>query len=232
MMEGDANPNRGFMGVFWSCDAGHVVTENPNLAYHIPREGGNIYVDAMVIPSTSRNPAAANRFLYYINSFNAENPAASAAFRNMSAVGAPSAVEAAMVAFRSSLLANDEVANIYGYTMEDLFGDQKVGDRDTDMYVWEMYVNIIMFPHLYERYIDGEYVNQNILNRTQYMRDWGADVENELTLMWNRVQVAPGGCAAAGPEAVGAAFIFLGFGGGAAGTGKLIHKFKRHRNHR
>ena len=212
--------NRGFMGVFWSCDAGYVLTENSNLAYHVPKLGGNVYVDAMVIPSTARNPVAANYFLYYINKFDPANPGASAAFRNMSAVGAPSAVEAAMEAFRDSVIANDGVANIYDEKIKDMFGDKRVGDRPTDMFVWEMYTNVIMFPHLYP--------GENILDRTSHMRDWGPSVEQELALMWSRVLVATSGCDNADATM---AFVFVPLGlmgvGTPVGMAAVKSKMKR-----
>ncbi|MCL2370886.1 MAG: hypothetical protein FWC80_06650 [Firmicutes bacterium] len=173
--------SRGFLGIFWSCD-GYVITENPNIVYHIPIEGSNMYVDAMVIPRFARNERAARYFIYYINKYNAQSPATSAAFRNMTATGAPSGVEQSMIDFRTSLNLDDGVANIFGYTMEDLFEDYRVGDRPTDMLRRDMYTNVVLFPHLYE--------GEDILARTQYMRDWGASVEHALALMWSRVLVS------------------------------------------
>jgi len=184
MMDGADNPNRGFMGVFWSCDAGYVVTENPNLAYHVPREGGSIYIDAMVIPKYARNTKAANHFLYYINRFDPENAADSAAFRNMSYVGAPAAVAAAIDAFEIGL--EDGTADIYGYTLDELFSDEETGELllvgETNRTVKDMYINTIMFP------------GRDIRNRVEYMRDWGGETEHELALMWADVLAHVEGC--------------------------------------
>jgi len=177
----DGLDNRGFMGIFWSCDAGYVVPFNPDLAYHIPREGSNLYVDAMVIPVHARNPEAANWFLYYLNMFDADNPENSAAWRNMSYVGAPAGVAGAMDAFRDGLEDGTARLMVFGYmgdegmTLDELFSDDDglliVGGSD-GLTVKDMFIGSIMFP------------DQGVVNRTEYMRDWGAAVEVDLALMW------------------------------------------------
>lgn len=69
--------NQGAAGLFWSCDAGYVMSEyedengdtkegNPNLWYIIPEEGGNVYIDAYVISSFAKNVDAANYFLQFL----------------------------------------------------------------------------------------------------------------------------------------------------------------------
>ena len=61
----------------WSCDAGYVMndyeddngeehTGNRNLWYVIPKEGGNVYIDAFVIPAYAKNEKAANYFLAFL----------------------------------------------------------------------------------------------------------------------------------------------------------------------
>lgn len=69
--------NEGTAGLFWSCDAGYVMSEyededgevqkgNPNLWYVIPEEGGNVYIDSFVISSYAKNVDAANYFLKFL----------------------------------------------------------------------------------------------------------------------------------------------------------------------
>ena len=67
----------GTVGLFWSCDAGYVMSEyededgvlrdgNPNLWYVIPKEGGNVYIDSFVISAYAKNTEAANMFLKFL----------------------------------------------------------------------------------------------------------------------------------------------------------------------
>lgn len=69
--------NQGALGLFWSCDAGYVMGDyedesgeslpgNKNLWYVIPEEGGNIYLDSFVIPTSAKNTKAANYFLKFL----------------------------------------------------------------------------------------------------------------------------------------------------------------------
>jgi spermidine/putrescine transport system substrate-binding protein len=65
------------VALMWSCDAGYVMndfedddevehTGNKNLWYVIPKEGGNVYIDAFVISKYAKNVEAANYFLAYL----------------------------------------------------------------------------------------------------------------------------------------------------------------------
>ena len=47
--------NEAALAVVWSGDAVYMMRENPDLDYVIPKEGSNIWFDAMVIPKTSQN---------------------------------------------------------------------------------------------------------------------------------------------------------------------------------
>ena len=40
--------------------------ENENLDYVIPKEGSNIWIDAMIIPSTTKNQALAEKFIDFL----------------------------------------------------------------------------------------------------------------------------------------------------------------------
>ncbi len=91
--------NEGAAGLFWSCDAGYVMSEyededgnvkpgNPNLWYIIPEEGGNVYIDSFVISSYAKNTDAANYFLKFLCE-------KEVAIRNSEFAGAISPVKAA-----------------------------------------------------------------------------------------------------------------------------------------
>jgi spermidine/putrescine transport system substrate-binding protein len=54
------------LAVVWSGDAIYMKRENPNLEYVIPKEGSNLWFDAMVIPKTSKNKEAAELFINFM----------------------------------------------------------------------------------------------------------------------------------------------------------------------
>jgi spermidine/putrescine transport system substrate-binding protein len=54
------------LAVVWSGDAVYMKWENPDLEYVIPQEGSNLWVDAMVIPKTSKNKAEAELFINFM----------------------------------------------------------------------------------------------------------------------------------------------------------------------
>ncbi|MDE6398824.1 MAG: extracellular solute-binding protein, partial [Clostridiales bacterium] len=65
------------MGLYWSCDAGYVMSDyeddsgniskgNKSLWYVIPEEGGNVYLDSFVISKYAKNTKAANYFLQFL----------------------------------------------------------------------------------------------------------------------------------------------------------------------
>jgi len=54
------------LAVFWSGDAAYCMSYNEDLDYVIPKEGSNIWVDAMVIPKTAQNIEAAHLFIDYM----------------------------------------------------------------------------------------------------------------------------------------------------------------------
>ncbi|MDR1604717.1 MAG: ABC transporter substrate-binding protein [Gracilibacteraceae bacterium] len=56
----------GALAVVWSGDALNMMLENENLDFALPREGTNIWVDAMVIPTTSKHKEAAEKFINYM----------------------------------------------------------------------------------------------------------------------------------------------------------------------
>ena len=51
---------------YYAGDAITMMADNPDLAFAIPKEGTNYFVDAMVIPKGSKNKAAAEAFINYM----------------------------------------------------------------------------------------------------------------------------------------------------------------------
>lgn len=54
------------MGIIYSGDAVTLMEENPNLAYAIPKEGTNKWVDAMTIPKSAQNKKEAEMFINFL----------------------------------------------------------------------------------------------------------------------------------------------------------------------
>ena len=54
------------LALVWSGDAQYAIDLNPDLAYIVPIEGSNIWVDAMVIPRGARNKVNAEIFIDFM----------------------------------------------------------------------------------------------------------------------------------------------------------------------
>ncbi len=54
------------LAVVWSGDAVYMKRENPDLEYVIPKEGGNLWFDAMVILKGSKNKKEAEQFINFL----------------------------------------------------------------------------------------------------------------------------------------------------------------------
>lgn len=54
------------MGMFYSGDVPTMIVENENLAYAIPKEGTNKWIDAMCIPTTAQNKEWAEEFINFL----------------------------------------------------------------------------------------------------------------------------------------------------------------------
>jgi spermidine/putrescine transport system permease protein len=57
------------LGLVYSGDAASVTTQNKNVRFYMPKEGTNIWVDAMVLPKTCSHEKLAYAFMNYINSY-------------------------------------------------------------------------------------------------------------------------------------------------------------------
>lgn len=55
------------LAVVWSGDAVAMIRDNPDLAYSIPKEGTNLWFDAMVIPKNAKNKEGAELFINFLN---------------------------------------------------------------------------------------------------------------------------------------------------------------------
>lgn len=55
------------LALVWSGDAQYAIDLNPDLAYVVPDEGSNIWVDGMVIPKAAKNKANAELFIDFMS---------------------------------------------------------------------------------------------------------------------------------------------------------------------
>ncbi|MCR4436120.1 MAG: ABC transporter substrate-binding protein [Clostridiales bacterium] len=58
--------NEAALAVVWSGDAVFMKRENKDLEYVIPKEGSNVWFDAMVIPKAGKHPKEAETFINYM----------------------------------------------------------------------------------------------------------------------------------------------------------------------
>ena len=61
MIQGEAT-----LAVMWNGDAQYAISLNPDLAYCIPKEGSNVWVDCMVIPKGAANKENAEAFINFL----------------------------------------------------------------------------------------------------------------------------------------------------------------------
>ena len=54
------------LAVVHSGDATYIMSENENMEFAIPKEGSNMWVDSMVIPSTAQNVELAHKFINFM----------------------------------------------------------------------------------------------------------------------------------------------------------------------
>ena len=59
------------MGLIYSGDAAYVMSENEDMGFYLPKEGTNLWCDAMVIPSNAKNVELAHEFMNFISSYEA-----------------------------------------------------------------------------------------------------------------------------------------------------------------
>jgi spermidine/putrescine-binding protein len=54
------------MGVVYSGDAVYCISENPDLAFSVPKEGSNVWFDNVIIPKTSQHVQEAEQFINFL----------------------------------------------------------------------------------------------------------------------------------------------------------------------
>lgn len=59
--------NEGALAIVYSGDAMYCMELNEDLAYVVPKEGSNIWYDAMVIPKNAKNKEGAEKFINFMN---------------------------------------------------------------------------------------------------------------------------------------------------------------------
>lgn len=77
------------LGLIYSGDATYVMDENENMGYYMPKNGTNLWSDAMVIPKNAKNPELAHAFINYASDY-------AGAYDNSSYVGYTSANQEVM----------------------------------------------------------------------------------------------------------------------------------------
>lgn len=59
------------LAIVYSGDAAYILDENEDMAYFVPNEGSNVWIDSMVIPSNAQNPKLANAWIRFMSSVDA-----------------------------------------------------------------------------------------------------------------------------------------------------------------
>ena len=54
------------IAMVYSGDATYILSENEDMDYYMPKEGTNLWSDAMVIPANAKNPKLANEYINFI----------------------------------------------------------------------------------------------------------------------------------------------------------------------
>lgn len=54
------------LGLVYSGDAVYIMSENENMGYYLPKEGTNLWSDAMVIPKNAKNVDLAHEFINFV----------------------------------------------------------------------------------------------------------------------------------------------------------------------
>lgn len=72
------------LGLIYSGDATYIMSENENMGYFLPKEGTNLWSDAMVIPKNAKNPELAHAYINFATQYEG-------AYDNSSYVGYTSA---------------------------------------------------------------------------------------------------------------------------------------------
>lgn len=125
MMNGEKD-----IAVVYSGDATVILDENGDMSFFMPREGTNIWCDAMVIPKNAENPLLAHEFINYMLTYEA-------AFDNSKTVGyaSPNARVLEEMSTRDDLYAENEAYLPRGGGVNDeMFHDNVTLQRELSKY--------------------------------------------------------------------------------------------------
>ena len=162
------------IGLYWSCDAGFVMSDNKDIEFYVPDQGSNWWVDAWVMPKFAVNKSTAIDFLDFISE--KDN-----AIKNMKYTGSTSAVTEARTTYYNELK-NQEVGN---HADAKFFKNtSKFSKTDDEWNTWrEMYLATI-FP---AGSADTTIAN-DVLDRCKLFRYLGGTNDTTIGKMWSGVK--------------------------------------------
>ena len=110
------------IAVVYSGDAAYILSENEDMSFSMPKQGTNLWSDAMVIPANAENPLLAHEFINYVLTYDAS-------YDNSEYVGYTSSNQEVMDAL-SGEGGTYEGINAYlpreGYELDEVFNDNQV----------------------------------------------------------------------------------------------------------
>lgn len=121
VIDGMINGNKD-MAVVYSGDAATILTENEDMRFYLPKEGTNLWSDAMVIPANAENPKLAHEFINYILTYDAS-------YDNSEEVGYASSNQEVLDALSSEggyFAGNEAYLPRDGYDKDEVFEDNQV----------------------------------------------------------------------------------------------------------
>lgn len=110
------------LAVVYSGDAATILSENSDMSFYLPKEGTNLWSDAMVIPVNAENPKLAHEFINYILTYDAS-------FDNSETVGYASSNQEVlddMTAEDGLFSDNEAYLPRVGYSKDEVFEDNIV----------------------------------------------------------------------------------------------------------
>ncbi len=183
----------GWLGFFWSCDAGYAMegyeellegsAENiedsvkyaTSLYYGVPVEGANVWVDSFVIPKYAKNEKAAQYFLKYLCEY--DN-----AYLNRSYAGCSSPVTAV----------SDDTEEIMRTAWRIVQGEEIEVDEDIaeEVEYYAEFFSAAANDDFGEMFIDMLFPPDDVLARCAVMMDSDKDACIEMAKMWIRVKAS------------------------------------------
>ena len=108
------------IAVVYSGDAATILSENPDMGFCMPKEGTNIWCDAMVIPANAENPKLAHEFINYVLTYDAS-------YGNTETVGSASTNKDVLKDASETIYeGNEAYVPREGYELDEVFHDNAV----------------------------------------------------------------------------------------------------------